>query len=109
MRSQLLILLLCTNSIALAEGAFTGTWKTDLKWNGQSYNAKFDGKEYPLTGDPGNTTVVVRKLSERSIEEIDHRGGKVVDRIRYTAARDGKHISVRDEDSRTDRQRRTSW
>jgi hypothetical protein len=69
-----------------------------LKWNGQTYNAGFDGKDVPFVGDPGNTTVSVKKLNERSIEETDRRGGKIVDRIRYTVSPEGKQVAVHDED-----------
>jgi hypothetical protein len=67
-------------------------------WNGEGYDAKFDGKEYPMNGDPGKTTVVLKKLNDQTVEELDHRGGKLVDRIRMTASKDGKTIAVRDED-----------
>jgi hypothetical protein len=67
-------------------------------WNGESYDAKFDGKEYPMNGDPGKTTVILKKLNDQTVEEIDHRGGKLVDRIRMTASKDGKTVAVRDQD-----------
>jgi hypothetical protein len=67
-------------------------------WNGESYDAKFDGKEYPMNGDPGKTMVILKKLNEQTVEEIDHRGGKLVDRIRMTASKDGKTVAVRDQD-----------
>jgi hypothetical protein len=69
-----------------------------MHWNGQSYDAKFDGKEYPLNGDPGKTTVVVKKVDARTVEEIDHRDGKVVDEVHITVGKDGKTLAVRDKD-----------
>jgi len=36
---------------------------------GDSYAARFDGKEYPFTGDPGVTSVSVKKIDETTIEE----------------------------------------
>jgi hypothetical protein len=69
-----------------------------MHWNGQSYDAKFDGKEYPVVGDPGGTTVSLKKLSATAVEETDHRQGKVVDEIRLAAAKDGKTIAVTDKD-----------
>ena len=66
--------------------------------NGQSYNAKFDGKQYPVTGDPGNTQVVLKKINARTVEEIDYRQGKVVDEIQIAAAEDGKTVMVADKD-----------
>jgi hypothetical protein len=69
-----------------------------MHWNGQSYDAKFDGKEYPVTGDPGHTTVSVKRIDDNTVEETDHRQGKVVDEIRLAAAKDGKTIAVTDKD-----------
>lgn len=67
-----------------------------MSQNGQSYDAKFDGKEYPITGDPGHTSVTLRKIDANTVEEIDHRRGKVVDEIRLAAAKDGKTVEVTD-------------
>jgi hypothetical protein len=43
---------------------------------GQSYEAKFDGKEVPMQGDPGQTVVSVQMIGPRDIEETDKRNGK---------------------------------
>jgi len=69
-----------------------------MHWNGKSYVAKFDGKEYPVHGDPGKTLVSVTRLDDRTIQEIDHRQGKVTDEIRVAAARDGSTLEVTDHD-----------
>jgi hypothetical protein len=69
-----------------------------MHWNGQSYNAKFDGKPYPVRGDPGKTMVTVKRLDARTVEETDHRQGKVTDEIRLAAASNGKTIEVTDND-----------
>jgi hypothetical protein len=69
-----------------------------MHWNGQSYDAKFDGKEYPVVGDPGHTVVTLKRLDANTVEETDHRQGKVVDEIRLAAAKDGKTIAVTDKD-----------
>lgn len=66
--------------------------------NGQSYDAKFDGKEYPISGDPGHTTVTLKRLSATTVEETDHRQGKVTDVIHLATAADGKSITVEDKD-----------
>ena len=66
--------------------------------NGQSYDAKFDGKEYPVTGDPGHTTVTLKRLSASAVEETDHRQGKVTDVIRIATAADGKTMKIEDKD-----------
>lgn len=45
---------------------------------GDSYTAKFDGKQYPYNGDPGINGVSVKKIDENTIEETDLRRGKVI-------------------------------
>jgi hypothetical protein len=69
-----------------------------MHWNGQSYDAKFDGKEYPVVGDPGKTSVSVKRVNANTVEETDRRHGKIVDEIRLAAASDGKSIAVTDKD-----------
>jgi len=67
-------------------------------WNGQTTDAKFDGKEYPVVGDPGKTTVTLKKVSDTQLEETDRRQGKVFDIIVWTVAADGKSITYEDTD-----------
>lgn len=66
--------------------------------NGQSYEAKFDGKEYPVKGDPGHTKVTLKRIDANTVEETDHRGGKVTDEIRLATAKDGKTLELTDKD-----------
>jgi hypothetical protein len=69
-----------------------------MHWNGQSYNAKFDGKQYPVRGDPAKTMVSVKRVNDRTVDETDSRQGKVADEIRLAAASDGRTIEVTDND-----------
>jgi len=69
-----------------------------MMWNGQTTDAKFDGKEYPVLGDPGKTMVTLKKVSDTQIEETDRRRGKVFDVVVWTVAADGKTINVVDTD-----------
>ena len=69
-----------------------------MTWNGQTTDAKFDGKAYPTVGDPGNTMVTLRKLNDNQIEETDRRQGKVHDVIVWTLARDGNTLMTVDTD-----------
>lgn len=62
--------------------------------NGNSYDAKFDGKEYPINGDPGHTMVVLKRVGNETIEETDKRDGKVVGISRMTVSQDGKSIHI---------------
>jgi len=62
--------------------------------NGNSYDAKFDGKDYPINGDPGHTMVSLKRISANIIEETDKRDGKIVGIYRMTVSPDGKSISA---------------
>jgi hypothetical protein len=69
-----------------------------MQWNGQSYDAKFDGHEYPIKNDPGNTTVSLERINSIAFEETDRRAGKVVEIIRSTLSADGKSMAIVDID-----------
>ena len=69
-----------------------------MMWNGQTTDAKFDGKEYPTVGDPGKTMVTLKRVNDTQFEETDRRQGKVFDIIVWTVAADGKSIHVEDTD-----------
>lgn len=68
--------------------------------SGSSFNAKLDGKDYPYKGDPGISTVVLRRIDDQTIEETDKLKGKPVYRARYQLAADGKTMNVDFEDLR---------
>jgi hypothetical protein len=61
---------------------------------GQSYTAKLDGTEAPYKGDPGTTSVSVKKVDKNTIEETDKRDGKVISVSRMTVAADGKSMTI---------------
>jgi hypothetical protein len=73
-----------------------------MRWNGQSYDAKFDGKQYPVQNDPGQTMVSLKRIDAGTVMETDSRQGKVTDEIRLAAAADGKSINVTDKDVQHD-------
>jgi hypothetical protein len=101
--------------------AISGSWKSDTKDStmasdlvtvtyketadglkmstptGQSYDAKFDGKEYLIAGDPGKTMVMLERLSPTKIQETDKRKGKITDVITSEVSSDGKSLHVVDE------------
>jgi hypothetical protein len=61
---------------------------------GQSYTAKLDGTEAPYKGDPGTTSVSVKKVDKNTIVETDKRDGKVISIARMTVAADGKSMTI---------------
>ena len=70
-------------------GALTMTNQT-----GQTYTAKLDGTEAPYKGDPGTTSVSVKRLGKDTIEETDKRDGKVIALLHMTVAPSGKTMTV---------------
>ena len=61
---------------------------------GQGYTAKLDGTDAPYKGDPGTTSVSVKKLGKNTIEETDKRDGKVIGIYRMTVGPDGKTMTI---------------
>lgn len=70
---------------------------------GEGYDAKFDGKEYPVKGDPSHSTVSLKRINEHTIVETDREDGTVHYTVRMRVARDGKSMKV----TETDRERGT--
>jgi len=98
----------------------SGSWRTE-KWNasadaltwtfkmngnelaymtltGQSYNAKLDGTDAPVKGDPGTTGVSVKKLGKDTLEITNKRDGKVISIAKETVSADGKTMKWTYED-----------
>jgi hypothetical protein len=61
---------------------------------GERFDARFDGKDYPLEDDPSHTMVSVKLLSPSTVEQINKRDGKIVGVLRLTVAPDGKTIQA---------------
>lgn len=66
--------------------------------NGHIADVKFDGKEYPIVGDPAKTTMALKPTGDRAMEETDHRLGKVTDITTWTLASDGRTLTQVDRD-----------
>jgi hypothetical protein len=46
--------------------------------NGEGYDAKFDGKEYTIQGDPAHDTVSLKRIRSNTIVETDKEDGEVL-------------------------------
>ena len=62
---------------------------THNEWTG-----KFDGKDYPLTGDPASNTRAYKKSDDRTTELTNKKDGKVTVTGRIVVAPDGKTRTV---------------
>lgn len=84
----------------VSDNGVTFTYKTEGETltmttpTGQSYSAKLDGTDSPYKGDPGTTSVSVKRLSKNSIEETDKRDGKPTFVSRMTLSPDGKTMKL---------------
>src|SRR3546814_5681900 len=62
----------CSSDLSISDNALTRSYKVDGNMfsmnspTGESYSAKMDGSEAPYNGDPGTTTVSVKKQIGRA-------------------------------------------
>lgn len=61
---------------------------------GEKFDAKFDGKDYPVVDDPAGTMVSAKLLNPSKVELATKRNGKVVAVKQMSVAPDGKSIHV---------------
>jgi len=61
---------------------------------GEGYDAKFDGKEYRVHGVPVRSTVCLKRVNARTIEETDKTEGRVHYRVRMAVLGDGNSMKV---------------
>jgi hypothetical protein len=54
------------------------------------WTATFDGKDYPVQGDPARDMVAVKKLDDYNLEITNKKAGKVTTMIKAVYAKDGK-------------------
>lgn len=65
---------------------------------GRSFEAPLDGRPAPYRGDPRYTSVSVRWLDDRTIEETDLRDGEPVQVLQWRVEADGQTMHVRFDD-----------
>ena len=84
----------------LSENATTFTYEvngdslTMTSPTGQGYTARLDGTEAPYHGDPGTTSVSVKKIGANGLEGTDKRNGKITSVERMTVSADGKTMKI---------------
>ena len=54
------------------------------------FRAKYDGKDYPVTGSPTQDAVAMKRIDTHTTERIFKKGGKVVSTGRRVVSKDGK-------------------
>ena len=89
-----------TKTENMSDNAMNVTFKVDADTlnmtapTGQSYTAKLDGSDAPYKGDPGTTSVSVKRINKNVFEETDKRNGKVISVTRMTVSPDGKTMTM---------------
>src|ERR1039458_6417118 len=71
------------------EGTTADGKSLHIEWTG-----KFDGKFYPLTGDPNNDERSYKPLNGHTLEGVSRKGGKVTSNTRIVVSADGKSRTV---------------
>ena len=62
---------------------------THNEWTG-----KFDGKDYPVTGDPDTDTRAYKPINDHTLAMTQKKGGKITDTGRVVYSADGKTRTV---------------
>jgi hypothetical protein len=85
-----------TSKVEFSQNALTVTYSvsgdslTMTSPTGQSYTAAFDGKDASYKGDPGITSVSLKRLGKDMFRETDKRDGKPIGILKLKVAADGK-------------------
>jgi hypothetical protein len=58
------------------------------------WTGNFDGKDYPVTGDPISDTRSYTKVDDRTLDLTVKKGGKIIDTVRMVLSADGKSRTV---------------
>ena len=59
-----------------------------------SYEAKFDGKDYPVTGDPSSDSVSYQRVNANTLKGKTKKDGKVATDATIVVSKDGKITTV---------------
>ncbi len=54
------------------------------------FTAKYDGKDYPMTGSAATDTIALKRIDANTIETTNKKNGEVVTTVRSVVSRDGK-------------------
>jgi len=61
----------------------------------EAFTVKYDGKDYPITGDPsGADTLNVKLIDANHIESTGKKEGKVIGTVKIVVSKDGKVMTM---------------
>jgi hypothetical protein len=58
------------------------------------YAAAFDGKDYPIKGDPSMDTIALTLVDQYTYDRTAKKAGKVVQTMHIVVAKDGKSLTI---------------
>lgn len=58
------------------------------------YSARFDGKDYPLTGNSDIDAIALKRIDDWTFEAVLKRRGKTVSTVRNVVSQDGRTMTV---------------
>jgi len=59
-----------------------------------TYNAKYDGKDYPVAGDPNSDSISFQRVDANTMKVTSKKAGKVVSTATVVVSKDGKTATV---------------
>jgi hypothetical protein len=62
----------------------------------QEYTATFDGKTYPVKGDPDRDMATMKRIDANTTEVMGTKGGKPTVNFRRVVSKDGKTLTLRE-------------
>ena len=96
-------------SLAQSENGLLTTYKSNgdeftmTAPSGETYTAKFNGMDFPVTGAAGHNVVALKRIDNNTFEEINKREGTVVKMARITVTAGGKKMMIVNTNTMTDR------
>jgi hypothetical protein len=80
-----------------SDGGYKRTGETieaDGKKTAFEYTAKYDGKDYPVTGSELFDTITIKRIDDHTAEATLKKGGKVVRHAKRVVSKDGKTMTI---------------
>jgi hypothetical protein len=80
-----------------SDGGYKRTGETveaDGKKTAFEYTAKYDGKDYPVTGTGLFDSIAIKRIDDHTAEATLKKGGKVVRNARRVVSKDGKMMTI---------------
>jgi hypothetical protein len=66
----------------------------DGKSQSYSYTAQYDGKDYPVTGNPDVETIAFKKVDDNTLEATPKKGGQATATMTIVVSKDGKTMTA---------------